>query len=332
MKTRFFCCALLICLLIMAAATPIAMAERSYSFPEVEITAEVLRDGSMVVSERRTVRFNGTYTGLYQWIHKKHGMAIVNVKVSENDLLYKFNPGSDYGPPGTFLIIDQPDSLYVDWSFAAANEVRTFTLSYQVLNAVQVHNDVAELYYQFIGDQWEVPAQKARVQLTIPGGAGNGQVQAWGHGPLHGEVNILSPQVITWEVSPFPQRTFLEGRVTFPPELVPGSTNRSGKYGLATILAEEEKWASKANFQRTLARADLYAAPLILLVALLVALFFWHRYGREHGPSFQGDYYRELHTAPPNWECCGASASQVRQTLPPPSSTWPEGATCSWKK
>src|SRR5690606_41433623 len=48
--------------------------------------------------------------------------------------------------------------------------------------------DAAELYWQFIGDDWDIPADHVRVELTLPAGAGD--VRAWGHGPLHGQVDI----------------------------------------------------------------------------------------------------------------------------------------------
>ena len=119
---------------------------RSYKFLKLVITAEILEDGSMVVAEERTTAFEGVYTGLYQWIYKDPGVEIVDVSVAENGIFYEFNPGTTYGPAGTYYITAEPGRFYVDWSFEAGNEVRTFTLRYRILNAVQVHNDVAELY------------------------------------------------------------------------------------------------------------------------------------------------------------------------------------------
>jgi uncharacterized membrane protein len=181
---------------------------RSYNFPLVSIEAEIQSDGSMQVTEERTVEFNGRYTGLYQYIIKQPGVSISDVKVKEGGTVYERHHGTTYGPAGTYYVIDEPGRLYVDWSFIANNEVRTFTVHYKVMGAVEVHDDVADFYWQFIGDEWEATTKRARVRLTLPPGAQDEEVLAWGHGPLHGTVSIESPTKIAWEVSPLPPGDF----------------------------------------------------------------------------------------------------------------------------
>ncbi len=283
-------CVVMLSLAGMASAN----ASRTYSFPRVDIEASVLEDGSMRVVEQRTVNFQGTFSGMYQWIPKTGGIQIREVTVEENDVPYQFNPGYTYGPAGTYYIIEEVDRLYIDWSFEARDQVRTFTLRYLVVDAVQVHNDVAELYYKFVGDEWEVPADRVNVRVTLPPGAQKGDVKAWGHGPLHGEVAIEDPGTVSWKVSPLPAKTFLEGRVVLPPALVPLASSVTGQDALEGILREENAWAAQANRLRYLSRLDWFLALLALLGAVIGVYFFWRRFGREHRPSFEGDYYREL--------------------------------------
>ena len=64
--------------------------------------------------------------------------------------------------------------------------------------------------------------------------------RVWGHGPLHGNVSKEGANRVVWEIEDLPRRTFLEGRVTFPAQLVPEAANLSGREGLPGILAEEE--------------------------------------------------------------------------------------------
>lgn len=286
---------IVLCVVILSlAGTPSSHASRTYSFPSVEIKASVLEDGSMRVVEQRTVNFQGTFSGMYQWIPKTGGIQIQGVVVEEDGVPYQFNPGSTYGPAGTYYIVEEADRLYVDWSFKAQDQTRTFILRYVVVDAVQVHNDVAELYYKFVGDEWEVPADRAVVHLTLPLGAQPKDVKAWGHGPLHGEVSIKDPGNVLWKVSPLPAKTFLEGRVVFPPALVPSALNVTGQDALEAILREEDTWAAQANRLRYLAQLEWLLALLVLLGAVIGVYLFWRKYGREHRPSFQGDYYREL--------------------------------------
>lgn len=270
---------------------------RSYEFENLDITAKVLVDGSMLVTEERTVNFQeGEFHGLYQWIKTERGLVIDEVVVEEKGQPYEFNPGSTYGPTGTYLVKKEADQIYIDWSFdATAPQRRTFVLKYRVFNAVKLYSDVAELYYQFIGDEWEKPVQQVSVDLFLPAGAQKSEIRAWGHGPLHGEVQIVNSQNVKWQIAPLPEKTFLEGRVTFPPQLVADmSTIREDRERLPEILAEESAWAEQANRQRKTGIVNIIGALLLTLGVIIYTVSLHIRYGREYKPEFVGDYYREL--------------------------------------
>lgn len=289
--------ALCLGLLLVATAASPARAERSYSIDRVEMAAEVLPDGSMQVSEQYTVHFHGTYSGMFRWIYKRSGMSVVDVAVEEGGMSYRLNPETQPGPADTFFVEDGPDRVKMDWSFDATDQVRTFILRYRVLNAVVVHDDVAELYYKFFGEESDHPFEHATVRLTLPAGAELGDVRAWGHGPLHGNVEIKSPQAIVWDVAPLPAYTFLEGRVVFPPTLVPGASMRSGHAAMPTIQAEEERWAEEANRTRRQAQADKVLAVIAGIAGVGLCAFLGIRFRRKYRPAFTGDYYRELPAA-----------------------------------
>ncbi|MDZ4133313.1 MAG: DUF2207 domain-containing protein [Dethiobacteria bacterium] len=270
-----------------------AQDDRSFHFPSVIIEAEVNPDGTMSVTEERTFRFDGRYRGAWAYIYLKHNAAIRDVLVSEGGEPYREMPVGTQDIPGIFYVEYESDQIYIDWSYEANNEDRTFTLSYVVDNAVLVHEDVAELYWQFIGDEWGERADYVRVTLTLPAGANHEDVRAWGHGPLTGEVFIESPTTIVWEVEDLPAWTILEGRVAFPLELVAQAKNYTGKDGLPGMLADEQKWANQANRRRTMARVDFFLGPLLFLVMLV--FYIVAKIGEKRSPdAYKGDYYREL--------------------------------------
>ncbi|MDW7649725.1 MAG: DUF2207 domain-containing protein [Bacillota bacterium] len=281
----------LILLLLLLPASAFA---RSYHFPSVTIDAKVQEDGSMLVTEQRTASFNGTYRGMYLRIKTQGATRVSEMSVAENGKPYTYNPGTSEGPPGTYYTIEEPDRFFVDWSFLAADQTRTFTLRYRIENVVLVHQDTAELYFQFIGDEWEARADHVLVRLQLPEGANPENTRAWGHGPLHGDVALHENGQVTWEADPLPAQTFLEGRVTFPAALVPTATQHTGKVALPDILREEQQLADQANRQRVFARFLWIGAVLILFGSLFLAYWLWRHYGKEFTPSFDGDYYRDL--------------------------------------
>ncbi|MFS8571035.1 MAG: DUF2207 domain-containing protein [Thermaerobacter sp.] len=286
--------ALLVLLALPAPALPVAPGgtriaaaqEKSVTFPEARIEAVVEPDGSLLVTESRTYRFQGSYSWWEQWIpHGDYEVAVLGVG----------EPGLDYeaagtGLPGTYAVTVTPGYTQVRWHFQATNEDRTFVLRYRAAGAVAVHDDVAELYWQFIGDGWEAGTGRARVELTLPDGAGD--VLAWGHGPLHGEVFLEEGRVI-WDVLDLPPETMLEGRVVFDPAAVPGG-RRTGRAALPAILAEERALAAQADRLRWIIRLDLAVALVALIVGPVALVRFVRRHGRDPKPDWTGAYYREL--------------------------------------
>ncbi len=272
---------------------------RSFDIEDIQINAEVLPDASMKVTEKLTINFSGQWNGFY--INIPQGSTpIEEVTVSENGEVYKFNSSTEYGPPGTFLVKRQYDKVLIDWSINAKDQKKTFDVSYKVVNAVKVHNDVAELYRKFIGDENKNKVGDVKVILKLPVGAEKykqGQdIRIWGHGPLQGEVNFTDTSTVVFKVKNLPTSTFVEGRVIMPRALFPNAPSEvhTGKSALSTILSEEEKWAKDANRQRWIDRMETGGTFAIPLGSIFAMFFLWRKYGKAHPVEFQGDYYREL--------------------------------------
>jgi len=157
---------------------------KRYSFDEVQIGAAVLPDGSMQVEERRTASFKGSFSRMYLDIPVKGFKELADVRVYEDGRPYTPTQVSAERPDGHYAVSLQNNTYHIEWYFRTDGGRRTFTVSYRVVDCVRVHKDVAELYWQFIGDRWQVGTKNAAVALRLPPGAGEGEVLAWGHGPL----------------------------------------------------------------------------------------------------------------------------------------------------
>ena len=260
-------------LLVVVAATvlpigiPIwaALAQKSYDFPEVNIDATLQSDGSLDLVEKRTFDFDGEFSFAFFTIETDDLEQVQNFKVTEG---------------GRELRVDTSESSSFQfkgrWNFEAEDEQRTFTISYTARCAVDVWADAAHLNWQFIGTGWEVPTEHAFVRLHLPPAAANpgkiqrpaedcpatpptaqydtrplteGETQAWGHGPLAGEVRIPDPQTVTLEVPELPPFTFVEGSILFPETAVPLAYQVPAP-ARESIAANEAALADAANIQR----------------------------------------------------------------------------------
>lgn len=298
---RWLGLALVLLLVLMSAPHVLA---RSHRFLDLEIDARVGADGLVRVTETHSVQFDGTFSGMFQWFDTSRDIELSDVVVSEGGIAYQRLDTDAPGPAGTYFVRESEDEVYVDWSFEASDEVRHFELSYVLHNVILKHEDVAEFYYQFVGDRWDQPRDRMRAVLSLPLGAEQDEVAAWGHGPLHGVVTIESPSKIVWEVENLPAETFVEGRVVFPNSLVPLGSRYTGETRLQAIfeeeLAGEERRAealrqAQERAERTQRRRalDPYLAGIVLLLTLLFTVVIWNNHGKQ-APGYQDRYYKEL--------------------------------------
>ena len=266
---------------------------RNHRFLDLSIEAHLGADGLVRVIEKHTVQFDGTFRGMFQWFDTSRGVQIRDVLVSEAGIPYRQQNGNEPGPAGTYFIRKEKNALYVDWSFEATDEIRTFELSYVLDQVVLKHQDVAEFYYQFVGNQWEEPRDHVRIMLSLPFGAQLEEIGAWGHGPLHGRVKIESSREIVWEVENLPAKTFVEGRVVFPTRLVPGATRVTNRTALDDILREEAGKAEEIQSLLKRKEIDPYVALILLGATSLFAFIFWKRFGK-YNVQFKEKYYKQL--------------------------------------
>ena len=272
--------------------------EKDYHFPEVAIDARVLPNGDLVLKERRTFDFrNGPFTYAY-----------FNV-ADPNDHLRDFRM-SEIRDDGTEIPVEPAfayhsvatEGFQAQWDYLANDEERTWLFRYRVACAVDVYQDTAHLYWQFIGTGWDKPTDHAVITVHLPGHLATdarrptectpdegvipdvgqtpllpGEVRAFGHGPLNGEVAFADPQTIRYEVNDVPPLSYVEGSILMPTDTVPLAIQQPEDQ-LQAILDQEAAWAEEANATRARHDAErrwvfilLIATPVTLALFVLMA-------------------------------------------------------------
>jgi uncharacterized membrane protein len=187
--------------LLFSAAPALA---KSYTMGPVNIGAQLAKNGSMLVIEDRTFDFSGDYHFVYWDLKKKGGTSLVVNSLEEvgpsGTTSYRGTTSpepSTSGEPGTYEITDSGDTLSVRAFFSKSDEKATFRLTYTVNGAAQRYQDVSELYWQFIGDQWSEPVSQVSIAIKPPAPLPKTDVKAWAHGPLTGTVAIAEDGTVT---------------------------------------------------------------------------------------------------------------------------------------
>jgi uncharacterized membrane protein len=209
--------------LVVVPATP-ALA-KSYHIAEADVTIVVEPDGSLLVTERLTFDFDGSFSGAYRDIPLSGDETFELVSVSDELVTYDSGGCAWLGcssPPGTYGLEEQAGLARVVWHHSSNDELRTFELVYRMRRVVTVYDDVADLQYKVWGEQWEVGADLVEAEVILPDGATEGEVRVYGHPyGIDGRTSRGDDEVSpTLQARDVPPHRFVEIRVLFPPDLL----------------------------------------------------------------------------------------------------------------
>ncbi|MCX6364407.1 MAG: DUF2207 domain-containing protein [Actinobacteria bacterium] len=291
--------------LVLAAAcaglTAGPAAAKDYSVTDVVIDAQVQPNGNLKVHEARTLDFSGTFHYVY-WDYATRGsQGVVVTGASGPSGPYELIPATAVPAPDTWWFVDSGDNVHVQLNFEVTDTSATFAVDYVAKGAAKRWDDIAELYWQFVGDQAQIPVDHVRVTVHLPAGVTRDQVRAWAHGPLWGNVTIEPDASVVMTVDPLPAETFVEGRILFPAAALSTAKTTAGARE-AVVLAEEKKWADQANSERFWARVKVIAWSAVgfgfPLIALILVIVLYIKYGREPKTQFQAQYWRDIPQPP----------------------------------
>lgn len=123
-----------------------------------------------------------------------------------------------------------------------------FYIEYIVDDAVVVHEDVAELYWNLLGDSYQEDVTDFEARIHLP--QSDTSYRVWLHGPLYGVVERTDDQTSTVHFKNLEAYEAVSIRLMFDKNLVPNATKKSGVMGRESILSYEQKQADLANEQR----------------------------------------------------------------------------------
>jgi len=257
---------------------------KDYSLDRAEIKMMIGEDGLVSVEENITFNFSGQFSFAYRDI--PYGQwNVKNVSVWENET------------PLQFENIDQGDSQRINWHYSAFNETKTFTIKYEIENAVTAYNDIAELNWKVWGEGWEKPLKEIEGFIELPMEVkDSNEVYSWGHPELNGKIGLLEDKRVIFQAFGIPKGQWVEIRLVFPRKYLPETTYAlvSRGNGLEKIIAEENAWKAQEDSRN----AILGMLPFLFLIfiagQIIVFAIVWHKYGREPKTGNKDIYQREV--------------------------------------
>ena len=290
--------------------------EASLYLDNLDFQAQINDDGSMNVIETWDISISETNT-LYKTFNKdsKKYSGLENVSVKDitdgqNKTFYKASAWEYHLPKDYFFAgTNNKEEYEIAWGVSIDSYThRKYQIKYTVEDVIHEYADCAELYWQFLGDTFEVSADKITGTIKLPANVQNLEdLKVWGHTKyLNGEVNIVSQNTIEFNVNNYKSNNYVEVRLTMPRYLFEGisSENIEDIDKLDNIIAEETKWASEANARRA-ARDKSMKVVIILIISGVTAICIFNtqkifknkkilKENFKIEPETKLDYFREL--------------------------------------
>ena len=179
-----------------------------------------------------------------------NNFELVNKPNKEFQLVNSANIG-DYGKYTKEIVNDGVNlTIYMPSKYERASLV-----TYTIKDAVVVHNDIAELAWDFISADYEEDINNLKVVVNLPNNST--ELRVFSHGPLNGNNRIINKQSVEMTYDYLYQGNAVDMRIVFDKNLVNSAIKKSNVDGLEKILKVEEIRAEQANQLREQAYKEL---------------------------------------------------------------------------
>lgn len=291
----------------------------SLELNSLDFNVQINSDGSMNVKETWDIYINSTNT-LYKTFKtdSKKYSGITNVTVREitkgkninftkiDEWAYHVEKNHYYGTK------NEDGNFEIGWGVGLDNssDTRQYEISYTVKDVITKYNDYSELYWQFVGKDFEISSDKITGTIYLPSNVSDkNDIKVWGHTEdLNGTIYAIDLNKIEFELNNFRSGRFVEVRTLFPTELITSSGITKNTEILQKAINEETKWANKANSKRK--RNEIMSKVIpILLISITIILYIvliivyvkkaikYRKYLKtlnKYKPTTELEYYRDL--------------------------------------
>lgn len=290
--------------------------QASLHLKNLDFQVQINDDGSMNVVETWDIKVSDTNT-LYKTFIKDDtkyssimDVSVKDITKGENNIFNSASKWEYHLPKGYFFAgTNNKGENEIAWGVSIESTTRKqYLISYRVNDVITKYNDCAELYWQLLGNEFEISANKITGTIKLPANVQHLEdLKVWGHTKyLNGEVKVVSSDTVEFNLNNYKSKNYVEVRLAMPTYLFEkvSSENISQEEKLDDIIKEETEWANEANARRDRRNKNF---KLLILATILVntsiGIMFSKKIKKnkqflEKNPNIlpeqQLEYYREL--------------------------------------
>lgn len=300
---------------IMFIIHPVQASSSDLLLNHLAFEAQINQDGSMKVTEKWNIKINDTNT-LYKTfkIDKTKYSSLSNVTVADvtsgkkQSLLEQKQWGYHLPKGSYFGGMNRENQFEIAWGVGLedSSATRIYEISYQVKDAIAKYSDYAELYWQFVGEEFEIDAKNITGTIFLPKHVkAMDHIKVWGHTEdLNGEIHATDTNKIEFNIDQFRSGRYVEIRTLFPTEMITNTSRGEDIPRLESVIQEETKWADQANARRqSKENSKKIVSIMINIIAIISTIVSIHsifknvkkiKTRKKFVPSQEIKYYREM--------------------------------------
>ena len=230
------------------------------SIKTLDYDVELQANGDAIVTENWDIYIKNTNT-LFKQFDRNYAKyrGIENVRVKDLDRNIEFEDIDKemyHVTKDCFYGLDINLSKYeIAWGVGMdkTSGRRRFEIEYTIKDAINSYKDMQEFYWQFLGKGANsVPVKNVTGRIKFPNKVEEeGNLMAWGHGPLNGEVKLSNRDTVEFNIKNLSEGAMLEIRaITKDRMFEPNENKEKSNNQLDIALNEEKQWADEANNKR----------------------------------------------------------------------------------
>ena len=289
---------------------------------------EILDDGSIKV--RELIKMNGEYNGMDRTIlarslyNNTRSYTINDIKgnndLYDGDEIINLRVGSisDDGEL-TFDDFNRSVNYFDEVSYASNGDSKKYTntyymgedylkiynssdldeifyIEYTVTDVVVVHEDIAELAWNTLGDGYRENIGDYEVKVILPNSDSNYRV--WLHGPLNGNIERTNNKQALGTFNFLGAYNPVSVRLIFDKSLVPNATKVSGLTAKNAIIDYQTELSDEANKEREKIQRQnmilIISSSVWALIAISLAVGVYLREKKMKKTAFNMEYFRDF--------------------------------------
>lgn len=267
-----------------------------------DIQAQVKENGDMQITENIKYYSTETKNGVTREIQTTNefnknnsasGLLLEEVLI--DNIPAKKVMSATLGKDGVYVYNKSGDehSIKVYMPFSSKTRNRTVTYKYTLRNVAVQYNDIAEVFWNFIGDQWDTSIKNVHIKLILPDAAKKDTIYVYGHGSDNGKFEKTN-NVIDLYAYDLDANQALDARILFSKLAIPSCNKIVNKSVLNQYIHQEEGISKNYDEPKIIWNLSVKQIAITLsILIILLGIYIYIKYDKEFKVE-KSKYYREI--------------------------------------